>query len=177
MNHLGTITLQTKRLVLRQINFSDAQELFDGLRNQEQFLYYAHKQKVTYNEHLESLKDIHKKYENPEYYNWVITQKTDGKIVGMINLKPNHYNDSVEFNYATDNRYWGNGYMTETLKRIIDFALKELKVNRIQGGCVVENKASKRVMEKCNMHYEGILKKYIKLQDGYHDMFMFSLTN
>ena len=45
------------------------------------------------------------------------------------------------------------------------------------GGCAVENTASKRVMEKCGMNFEGTLKKYLKLKDGYHDMHMFSLTN
>ena len=95
----------------------------------------------------------------------------------MVNLKIFDRNDSVEFNYAIDNRYTCNGYMTETLKEIINFALNRLKVNRIQGGCCVENLASKKVMEKCGMNFEGTLKKYIKLEDGYHDMYLFSITN
>ena len=52
-----------------------------------------------------------------------------------------------------------------------------MKVNRIQGGCIVENISSRKVMEKCNMHHEGILKNYLKLKDGYHDLHMFSLVN
>ena len=95
----------------------------------------------------------------------------------MINFRVNDFNDSVEFNYATDNRYTNNGYMTEALKRVTKFALEDLCVNRIQGGCVVENLASKRVIEKCGYGFEGVLKAYIKLCDGYHDMNMFAIIN
>ena len=31
-------------------------------------------------------------------------------------------------------------------------------------------------MQKCNMHFEGTLKDYLHLADGYHDMHMFSVT-
>ena len=64
--------------------------------------------------------------------------------------------------------------MTEALKEVKWFAFEVMNVNRFQGGCVVENIASKRVMEKCKMNLEGVLKAYIKLNDGYHDMYMFS---
>lgn len=91
------------------------------------------------------------------------------------NLKVNEYNDSVEFNYAIDNRYTNKGYMTEALEIVKDFCLNKLKVQRFQGGCCIENIASKKVMEKCKMEYEGTLRKYIKLKDGYHDMHMYSI--
>lgn len=177
MEHLGTITLESKRLILRKIKYEDSEEIFLGLRNQEEFLYYTNKEKVSLDEQKNSLKDIDEKYKNLDYYNWAITKKDDFKIVGMINFRVNEHNNSVEFNYATDNRYTGNGYMTEALKLVTKFALEELKVNRIQGGCAIENFASKKVMEKCGYNFEGTLKKYLKLKDGYHDMHMFSITN
>ncbi len=177
MNHLGTINLETNRLILRRFEEKDAEEIFLGFVNQPEYLYYANKEKRTLEEEIKSLENISEKYKNPEYYNWLITLKDTGNIVGSINLHVDNHNDSVEFNYAIDNRYTGNGYMTETLLKIKDFALNEVKINRFQGGCAVENIASKRVMEKCGMNFEGTLKKYLKLKDGYHDMHMFSLTN
>lgn len=177
MNHLGTIELVTQRLKLRRIKESDALEIYEGLRNQEEFLYYTHKEKITLQEEIDSLKGIDEKYKNKDYYNWLITQISDGKIVGMINLRVMEINECVEFNYAIDKRYTKRGYMSEALKCIIDFALNKMKVNRIQGGCSVKNIASKTVMEKCGMEYEGTLKNYLILKDGYHDMHMYSLIN
>ncbi len=176
MNSIGTKNLYTKRLILRKFAVSDAEALFLGYINQADFLYYANKEKRTLEEEKQALINITEKYKNLDYYNWVITLNDTNTIIGSINLNVNSKNDSVEFNYVIDNRYNNKGYMTEALKRIEKFCFDEMNINRFQGGCCVENTASKRVMEKCNMQCEGILKKYIKLKDGYHDMYMFSIV-
>ena len=130
------------------------------------------KKKRTLEEEINSLKGIDNKYNDLNYYNWLIT--LNNKIIGAIYLNVEEYNESVEFNYAIDDRYKNNGYMTEALERVKKFCLEELNVNRIFGGCEINNNASKRVMEKCNFKYEGILRKHLKLRDGYHDMCMYS---
>ena len=177
MNHLGTVELESERLKLRRFKLDDAEEIFNGFVNQDGFLYYANKKKRTLEEEIKSLEGIELKYENNSYYNWLITLKETGQIIGSINLRVEEKNEAVEFNYAIDNRYSSKGYMTEALKLVKDFSLNSLKVNRFQGGCVITNTASKRVMEKCGMTCEGILRNYILLNDGYHDMYMFSIIN
>lgn len=174
MNHLGTKILYSERLILRRFLESDAAELYEGYVNQESFLYYANKQKRSLEEQRNSLKGIEEKYENLEYYNWLITLKSNNKIIGSINLNIDNYNESIQFNYAIDDRYKGNGYMTEALECVKKFCLEELKVNRLYGGCEINNIASKKVMEKCNFNYEGTLRNYLKLGDGYHDMLLYS---
>lgn len=174
MNHLGTKELETERLILRRYRIEDAEEIFEGFVNQEEFLYFANKEKRTLEEEIKSLENIDLKYENKEYYNWLICLKDNKKIIGSINLRVNNGNESAEFNYVIDNRFTNNGYMTETLKRIMKFAFDEINVNRFQGGAVISNFASQKVMEKSGLKKEGTLRKYIKLKDGYHDMYMYS---
>lgn len=175
MNHLGTKTIKTERLVLRKFTLDDAKEIYEGFINQDDFLYYANKEKRTLEEEIESLNGIDEKYNNLEYYNWLIT--FNNKVIGAIHLNVNNYNESVEFSYAIDDRYQGNGYMTEALESIKNFCLNEMKVNRIYGGCEINNIASKKVMEKCGFVYEGTLRNYLKLKDGYHDMYLYSIIN
>ena len=177
MIHLGTIKLESERLILRRFNESDAEELFNGFINQEGFLYYSNKKKRTLEKEINSLKGISEKYNNKEYYNWLITLKSNNKIIGSINLNVDNFNESLEFNYAIDDRYKNKGYMTESLNLVKDFCLKEVKVNRFFGGCEINNIASKRVMEKCNLKYEGTLRNYLKLRDGYHDLLVYSFIN
>ena len=177
MIHKGTNNLASERLLLRRIKEEDALELYNGFVNQEGFLYYANKQKRTLEEEINSLKGIDSKYLKDDYYNWVITLKDTKEIIGSINLRVEEINETVEFNYVIDERFCGNGYMTEALNLVKDYCFNELDINRFQGGCCVENIASKRVMEKCNMECEGVLRNYIILCDGYHDMYMFSLIN
>ena len=177
MNHLGTKKLISNRLILRKFLSNDSIELLEGYFNQDEFLYYANKTKKNLGEIEKWLLEVNDRYKEVNYYNWAIVLKDTNKIIGAINLRVNESNDCVEFNYAIDNRYTGNGYMTEALNAVKEFCMNELNVARFQGGCCIQNIASKRVMEKCNLVCEGILRKYIKLKDGYHDMCMYSIIN
>ena len=64
---------------------------------------------------------------------------------------------------------WGLG-------RIIKDAFEELLVNWFQTCFVVSNEVSRKVMEKCGMGLEGILRSYVILKDGYHDTYMYSIV-
>lgn len=174
MKHLGTKELETTRLKLRRFESKDAKEICEGYYNQEEFLYFANKTSRTVQEEKEAIARILERYKNESYYNWLIIQKETNAIIGSINLVYFDRNDSVEVNYAIDNRFTKNGYMTEALIAVKDFILNEIGLKRFQGGCCTENIASKRVMEKSGMKLEGTLQKYVKLKDGYHDMYMFS---
>jgi ribosomal-protein-alanine N-acetyltransferase len=57
-----------------------------------------------------------------------------GKIAGM--------------GYFIKEKYWGQGYTAEALKRIIEYAFEDDNVYRISTGCIKENKGSEKVMIK-----------------------------
>jgi len=56
--------------------------------------------------------------------------------------------------------YYGNGYVTEALREVIRFAFEDAGVYRINTGCLTENRASERVMQKCGMIKEAEFKEY-----------------
>ena len=58
MNHLGTVELESERLILRRIKEKDAEEIFNGFVNQDRFLYYANKKKRSLEEEIKSLEGI-----------------------------------------------------------------------------------------------------------------------
>lgn len=171
---LGSKTLISDRLVLRKIYESDAKEIYDGFVNQEEFLYYANKEKRTLQEEIDSLKGIENKYESNNYFNWIITLKDTGKIIGSINANK-YINDDLIISYAIDNRYTNNGYMKEALKLVLDYLLNEVKVEKVYCGCCIENIKSKKVMEKY-MNYVTTLKNHVTLKDGLHDMHLYVIS-
>ena len=173
MHHMGTVTLETERLCLRRFRESDAEGIFRSFVNDPAFLYYANKAPRTLAQEAQSLRGIEEKYADSRYYNWLITLK-DATVIGAVNLHVEDCNESLEFNYAIDERHRGRGYMTEALRAVRDFAVDALRVNRFCGGCEVGNLASARVMEKCGLQFEGILRSHLKLRDGYHDMRVYS---
>ena len=50
--------------------------------------------------------------------------------------------------------------MTEALKAVIAYLLSKVGFNRIQLRHMTDNPASGRVMQKCGMKFEGILRQY-----------------
>ena len=96
---LGSKTLISDRLVLRKIYESDAKEIYDGFVNQEEFLYYANKEKRTLQEEIDSLKGIENKYESNNYFNWIIithhSAKRKNRLLSFEKQTPLLLHDSL----------------------------------------------------------------------------------
>jgi RimJ/RimL family protein N-acetyltransferase len=52
--------------------------------------------------------------------------------------------------------YWGQGYGTEAVHAVIDYAFTDLGHDALQAGARVTNPASRRVLEKCGFQWTGV---------------------
>ena len=69
----------------------------------------------------------------------------------------------------------GEGVATNAAMLVSQFGFHKLGLRRIEIVTGVENKASRRVAEKTGAHFEGILRKRLKLGDRNIDATMYSL--
>ena len=69
-------------------------------------------------------------------------------------------------NYALSAAYWGYGYMTETVNRVIQYAFEELNIDLLSVFHYPYNVRSRRVIEKCGFEYEGTIKQGSQRYDG-----------
>ena len=53
--------------------------------------------------------------------------------------------------------------MPEALAEVLRFCFTELGLHRVSSSHAAENPASGRVMEKCGLSYEGMLRKHVRL--------------
>jgi RimJ/RimL family protein N-acetyltransferase len=84
-----------------------------------------------------------------------------------------------ELGYVLARSYWGKGYMTEVLKRLVDWAIKQKEIYRVWSVCDVDNLASARVMEKAGMKKEGILRRWSMhptISDEPRDSYCYAFT-
>lgn len=88
-------------------------------------------------------------------YHWTIVRKEDQELMGMINARVE--NHKWQIGYVLARAYWGKGYMTEALRKLVAWALEQPEISRIWSVCDIENRASARVMEKAGMRREGRL--------------------
>ncbi len=67
---------------------------------------------------------------------------------------------TCEIGYIISKKEWNKGIMTEALKAVIKYLFDKVNFNRIQLRHMVDNPASGKVMLKCGMKYEGVLRQY-----------------
>lgn len=101
-------------------------------------------------------------YETKEdFFQWAVRE--NGECVGRMSLSVNRRFSGGTVAYYLAEKVWGKGYMTEILKRVIDFCFDDLGLNRVEADHFARNPASGRVMEKAGMKREGLMRqKYCK---------------
>ena len=104
-------------------------------------------------------------------YEYAVVLKETGNYignVGLINISTEH--NKADISYFIDRDYMNKGYATEAAVEMLKFGFSILGYNKISGICMSKNPASRRVMEKLGMTYEGTLRSDL-LKDGiYYDI-------
>ncbi|MFK8102976.1 MAG: GNAT family N-acetyltransferase [Saprospiraceae bacterium] len=109
-------------------------------------------------------------------YTFVIVDEISGAFMGLFGLKlstPKY--KSAEIWYKLDPKYWGKGYATEVLRKMIAYGFETLSLHRITAGCAIENIASIKVLEKVGMIKEGRRRQILPLQSGWSDNFEYAI--
>ena len=78
----------------------------------------------------------------------------DGEIVGACGVMLQ--DETPELGYWLGLPFWGQGYATEALHAVIDYAFTDLGHETLQAGSRVTNPASRRVLEKCGFQWTGV---------------------
>jgi ribosomal-protein-alanine N-acetyltransferase len=153
MTHLGTVTLETQRLLLRRVELTDAQALFrNGVADPEVTRYMTWPA-ITSLEAMQSiLAQWVENYANPEYYQWAIVLKSRGEPIGIIDTSTNPQGG---VGYWIGKPWWRQGYASEALSAVLTFMFERVGVNRQQGHFDPRNPGSGAVMRGCGMTYES----------------------
>lgn len=170
--------LTTERLTLRKLKLTDIPLYYEKLASQEEISQYMlwepHK---DMNETIEYITKEVESYEKQVNYKWAITQKGENDIIGVIALlRFDEKENSCSFAYMLAKEHWNKGYVTEALKRVMEFAFLELGVERIEVDHLADNVASGKVMQKVGMEWIGIQKDKYTKPKGTFDAVCYEIT-
>lgn len=105
--------------------------------------------------------------EKKEFASFLIIDKISQQIIGTVFLKDFDWNvGKVEIGFFIDKDFVNKGIISKSVSFVIDYAFKELKLNKIFMRVSEDNLASRRVAEKNNFEIEGKLRKDFKTSDG-----------
>ncbi|MCQ2974095.1 MAG: GNAT family N-acetyltransferase [Bacteroidales bacterium] len=138
--------LETKRLFLYPISDEDIKQMIENEPKTEI--------KQAYSEMLQGC------IENPEnriwYSIWIMELKEKtGIIVGDFCFKGPSKNGIVEIGYGLRDGFCGNGFMTEAVKAISEWAFTQENVNIIEAETSDDNEKSKNVLLKTGFKFSG----------------------
>ena len=106
---------------------------------------------------------------------WAVTLRESGQVIGTIGFMwYSDVNSAAEIGYSFSKAHWNKGYATEALRTVMDSVFRTLPVNRLEAQHDVRNPASGRVMEKCGMRKEGVLRQRIKNKGEFVDVALWS---
>lgn len=161
MNKLDTILIETDRLILRPLKVDDAVEMFNNWASDElATMYMPWDRHTEISVTIEYLKMLEEQYKTEKIYNWGIVIKEENILIGTITfvgLSERHR--VAEIGYIIGSNWWGNGYVVEAGKALLNYGFHKLGLNRIQAIYHVENTSSGRVLEKLGMKYEGTMRE------------------
>ncbi|WP_316767926.1 GNAT family N-acetyltransferase [Pedobacter frigiditerrae] len=137
--------LKTKRLILRQLEIGDEQEIFT-LRSDDEINKYLDR---PINKTLEEAKNFINNVLNNDALYWAITLGNNNKLVGTICLYGfSDENVSCEIGYELLTNFQGQGIMQEASAKVIDFAFNTIKVQKIEASLHKDNQCSRQLLDK-----------------------------
>lgn len=148
---MNTPVLETERLILRPLSVADAPAVFEWTSDARvtRYLPYARHTRISVTEEWLASLDSE---ENAWYVG--IERRADRMLIGSasVTLHTDTRQWEVGYNFRFD--AWGQGFATETLQRLMQFACTELSAEHFIAKHAVDNTASGRVLAKCGFIHD-----------------------
>lgn len=112
-----------------------------------------------------------------EGYAFLVYRKADEALLGGLNLSnvTRGIRQSCSVGYWIGQRFARQGYMTDALRMSVTFAFDQLRLHRVEAGCVPTNFASQALLRKAGFQEEGFARKYLNINGRWHDHLLFAV--
>ena len=154
-------TIKTERLFLRPLTLADtdiAYHRWTGDLDVAKYVSWLPHHSI--NDAMEWLREIEWKYDDMgniipnDCYIWGFVLKETGELFGSGGLIWEEKWQLFQVGYNIMKKYWNNGYTTEAMKAILQFASENFGIKKVSGGHAKENYASAKGIEKLGFVYD-----------------------
>ncbi len=171
-------TLKTARLTLRKMKPSDYLDMYEYASDERvtrYLLWKPHDKPATTRDYL---RYIQTRYHTGDFYDWAVIDNESKRMIGTCGFTRLDFdNNLAEIGYVLNPTFWGKGIAVEAAMAVIEFAFMTLNVRRVEAKYIIGNGASRRVMEKCGMTFEGVHRQSMYIKGEYKDIGMCSIIS
>ncbi|MBX2829481.1 MAG: GNAT family N-acetyltransferase [Flavobacteriaceae bacterium] len=154
--HENFLTIKTERLLLREIQDSDLESIYQGLSDPRVIQHYG----ISF-DNLEATKEQMTWFTDKKQRWWAICSLDNQTFYGAGGLNDiNLHEGKAEIGLWLLPEFWGKGIMKEALPLIANYGLQQLNLSRIEGFVETENRNCKNAMSKLDFKLEKTIKDF-----------------
>ncbi len=169
-------TLETERLLLREITQDDREDIFECFSNEELLKHYGQEAFVDIKQAEALIQFFSSSFKEKKGIRWGIERKGVKGLIGTVGFNMLSFKHKrAEIGYELHPDYWRKGYISEAVTRILQYGFSDLGLTRIGAVVFTENDASNLLLKKLGFEREGVLRDYIVQNGTAHDTYVYSL--
>jgi RimJ/RimL family protein N-acetyltransferase len=168
------IFIETERLILRAFVLEDVDGLFELDSDPEVQRYLGNKPITEKEQALKTIKYVQQQYVENGIGRWALIEKSTNSFIGWSGLKlvkepVNQHVNFYDIGYRLLQKYWGQGFASESAFASLAYGFNELNLNEIYAAANVENIGSNTILRKIGMqfvetfYYEAALQNWYKI--------------
>jgi ribosomal-protein-alanine N-acetyltransferase len=153
--------IETERFVLRNLETTDAQGMFELDSDPDVLIYLGNNPLSSIEQSKKIIESVHKQYKKNGIGRWAIIDKNTNEFIGWTGLK---YEENVreDFNYydlgyRLKKKFWEKGIATETSLISLNYGFSELKLKKISATAHVKNIPSNKVLQKVGFTFKELI--------------------
>ena len=164
--------IETDRLVLKCIDHSDRDFIFEEFQNDFINRYLYDEEPMTDISQADELIDFYTMVEPRKQNRWVLIDKATNTKLGTCGFHLwNPDSKEVEIGFELMEQYNGKGYMLEAIEAIIKFARHRMNAERINAIVYIENKNCIKLLERLRFIKVGEQKTEFRGQMYLHNIY------
>ena len=176
-----TVRLDRARIYLRPAQRSDWRAWADLRRRSRAFLMpweptWAH-DALSSEGFRRRLRQYRFEWEQETGYSFFIFLRESDALLGGVTLSNVRRGvaQTGSLGYWIGEDYAQNGYMTEAVAAVMDFAFNDLNLHRLEAACLLNNEASQALLKKCGFRGHGTARQYLKINGKWQDHLLFEI--
>ena len=171
--------IETKRLLVRCYNPSDAQMLADSVTESRvhlrPWLPWVYSEPEPIAEKVQRLKRFRGMFDLGQNFVYGIFNLEDTRLLGGTGLHPRLGENELEIGYWIHQDFINQGLVTESTAALVKVAFELIHVHRLEIHCDPGNVASAAIPRKLGFMHEGTLRAKTRFLDAWSDSMVWGL--
>ena len=153
------LILETPRLLLRPLEISDVQAMFEMDKNPIVHKYLWQNPVKEIEEINKVIEMVQAQYKRNNIGRFATILKETGEFIGWTGIKfvddhtENGNTNFYDYGYRLNEPFWGKGYATEATKAWLEYGFNEMNIETMHAYTHFQNEASNHILKKTGFEF------------------------